>query len=204
MSEIYIILLDRSNNTKEKISIIKPKTYQELLNQIKQNFKSLPGNYEIFYFDNKNKVKINNNGIYKKIGDIIFIRELDNNILDLSVFEKNYNILSESKQDILDQKYNCILCQVIIKNEKPYLCYNCQKIFHEKCLKDWDMKCKEKNISLSCPNCRKELPLEKWNKKLDFEDNKKENAILINKINDFKLINTMVNNINEIKDKKIK
>ena len=48
----------------------------------------------------------------------------------------NYNKLSESKQDILDEKYNCYICNSNIKNENPYFCYICQKIFHEKCLKD--------------------------------------------------------------------
>ena len=38
--------------------------------------------------------------------------------------------LAESKQDILDEKYNCNICTIIIKKEKPYLCYKCQKIFH--------------------------------------------------------------------------
>ena len=87
--------------------------------------------------------------------------------------------------------------QFIIKNENPYYCYKCQKIYHEKCLKEWDNKCKKENKILSCPNCRNELLIEKWNKKLDYENNRKNEANIIeNKINN--------NIINMIKDKKIK
>ena len=80
----------------------------------------------------------------------------------------------------------CILCSTFIKKEKPFFCYSCQKIFHEKCLKDWDEKCKRQNKTLTCPNCRNELPFEKWNKKLDYEDDRKFNANLMNEINKLK------------------
>ena len=79
--------------------------------------------------DNK-EIKINNEETFKKVIDILFIREIDKAMLEQSLFSLNYDKLSESQQDILDQKYNCILCTIIIKNEKPYLCYKCQKIFH--------------------------------------------------------------------------
>ena len=81
---------------------------------------------------------------YKMIKDIIFIKEINNDDLEKSIFSINYDKLSESKQDILDEKYNCNICSIIIKNEKPYFCDKCQKIFHEKCLKDWDNKCNYK------------------------------------------------------------
>jgi len=91
--------------------------------------------------------------------------------------------------------------QFIIKNENPYYCYKCQKIFHEKCLKEWDNKCKKENKILSCPNCRNELLIEKWNKKLDYENNRKNEANIMNKIYENKINNNI---INMIKDKKIK
>ena len=183
-----IFLLDNQNNTKEEINIIKPNTYQELLEQIQQKFLNISKYFEIFFIDSNNKeIKINNEINYKKIKDIIFIRELNKSILEQSLFDINYNKLSESKQEILDEKYNCILCSIIIKNENPYLCYKCQKIFHEKCLKDWDKKCKSQNKNLECPNCRNELEIEKWNKKIDHDDNRKEEANLMNKINEYEI-----------------
>ena len=39
MSYIYIILLDKSNITKEEANIIKPNTYKDLLIQIDQKLK---------------------------------------------------------------------------------------------------------------------------------------------------------------------
>ena len=199
-----IFLLDNSNNTKEETNMPKPKSYLEFLQQIKSKFKNMPEYYEIFMLDEDNKeIKINNEETFKKVVDILFIREIDKAMLEQSLFSLNYDKLSESQQDILDQKYNCILCTIIIKNENPYLCYKCQKIFHEKCLKDWDKKCKLQNKNLECPNCRNELPIEKWNKKLDYEENRKDNALLMEKINEYKLSNNMNININLIKDKKM-
>ena len=64
------------------------------------------------------------------LNNILFIREKNKKDLKQSLFEINYNKLSESKRDILDDKYNCILCLILIKNENPFLFYKCQKKFH--------------------------------------------------------------------------
>ena len=200
-----IYLLDNLNRTKSRVNIIKPKSFQQLLIQINQIFRNISKYYELFIIDTNNKeIKIDNQGKYNIIGNTLFIREVNKDLVEQSLFERNYNQLTESKQEILDNKYNCTICAIIIKNEKPYLCYKCQKIFHDKCLKDWDKACKSHNKKLSCPNCRNELPLEKWNKKLDYEDNRKDDANLMNKINEYKINNNMNNNINKIKDEKIK
>ena len=104
MSLINIFLLDDSNNSKSELKIIKSKTYIELLNQIKQKFEIIPENYEIFILDDKNnEIKIDNEINYNKIEDILFIREINKNILEKSLFDLNYNKLSESMQDKLDE-----------------------------------------------------------------------------------------------------
>ena len=202
MSTIDVILLDDSINPKEEITLEKPKEYQKLLKKLKQKFENLPKYYETFILDKDNKeIKINNEEEYTMTEDILFIREVKkNNNLEQSLYDINYDKLSESKQEILDEKYNCILCSIVIKNEQPYLCYKCQKIFHEKCLNDWDKECKSQNKNLMCPNCRNELSIENWNKKLDYEEDKKFIANLMNKIND----NELNKNLLIIKDKKIK
>ena len=142
MSYIYIILLDKSNITKEEANIIKPNTYKDLLIQINQKLKKIPKNYELYIIDKNNvEIKINNEDNYKIIEDILFIREIEKINLNPSIFQINYNKLSESKQEILDEKYNCILCSNVIKHEQPFFCYKCQKIFHNNCLNDWDNKC---------------------------------------------------------------
>ena len=134
-----IFLLDSSNNTQEEANIIRPKNYQKLLEQLNQNLKNLPENYELFFFDeNNNEVIINNEEKYKKVGNMLFVRKSNKKLIQESMFQMNYDKLSESKRELLDEKYNCILCSVIIKKENPYLCYKCQKIFHDKCLKGWD------------------------------------------------------------------
>ena len=204
MSRIDIFLLDNLNNTKEELNMIKPKTYQELLSQLRKGLKNLPKYYEIYIIGKNNEeIKINNEDNYRNIEDFLFIREINQNILDESLYALNYKRLSESQQDKLDDKFNCLLCSMVIKKENPYLCYQCQKIFHIKCLDNWDKKCKQENKKFFCPNCRNELPKENWNKKIDYEGNRKDNANLMNKINEFKLNNNMNNNINIIKDKKI-
>ena len=201
MSEINIFLLDISNNIKEDINIIKPKTFQEILEQIRKKANNFPELFEIFILDKENNdIKIDNEEKYKMVEDILFIREIDKNNLEKSLFELNYNKLSESKQDLLNEEYSCICCTVIIKNENPYLCYKCQRLIHEKCLKEWNEKCKIQNKNLSCPNCRNELPIENWNKKLNFEDNRKDKADMLNKIREYRLNKNMNKNINKIKD----
>ena len=204
MSKIDIFLLDNLNNTKNEVSMIKPNSYQELLNQLGKKIKNLPKYYEIYIIGKNNEeIKINNEETYKSIEDFLFIREIDKDILDESLYAMNYKILSESQQDKLDEKFNCILCSMVIKNENPYFCYQCQNIFHIKCLDNWDNKCKQENKKFCCPSCRNELPKENWNKKVDFEGNRKDNANLINKMNEYKLYNNMKDNINFIKEKKI-
>ena len=205
MSIISIFILDDSNITKSELKMIKSKTYEEFLNQIRLKCNIIiPENYEMFILDDKNnQIKINNKINYNKIKDILFIREINKNALQQSIYDINYNTLSESKQNILDEKYNCLICSVLIKNENPYLCYKCQKIFHIKCLKDWDNKCKQQNKNLICPNCRNELPIEKWYKKIDHEENRKEYANLMNLISELKSNNNIDNRIDFLKDKKI-
>ena len=184
---LILFLLDKSKNTKESRKIIRPKTYEELLDLLNKIFINIPESYEIYYSDEENKeIIINNEEKFKQAGDILFIKESVNDLLQQSNYEKNYDKLSESKQDVLDEKYNCVLCASRIKNENPFFCYKCQKIFHEKCMKDWDAKCKAQNKNLTCPNCRNELPFEKWIKKLGFEEDRKFISELISIINDLK------------------
>ena len=205
MSSISVFLLDNSNNFKSKTSMKKPSTYKELINQIKSEFKDMAKNYEIFIIDKqKNDIKINSEEKYKLINDeVIYIRELDKKSFKLSVFGNNFKKLTQSKKQKLEEKFSCILCCTFIKNENPYFCYNCQNIYHEKCLKDWDNKCKSQNKILSCPNCRKELPLEQWKKKLNFDENRNDVANLMNKINEYRNDKNLRKNINVLNDNKI-
>ena len=203
MSKINLFLLDDLNNKIGEVNIVKPNSFKDLINVLKSKIKYLPELYEIFIIDKNNNEEIINDEKYNIIDDILFIRKINTNNLDKSIFHINYDKLSESGQEILDEKYSCLLCTIIIKNENPYLCYNCQKLFHEKCLKDWDKNCKKQENDLTCPICRNNLPIEKWNKKLDYEENRKENANLMNKMNLYKIKNNMNNNINLINERKI-
>ena len=101
-----------------------------------------------------------------------------NNIAQ-SVFEKHYDNLSESKQDLLNQKYNCSICFEIIKHENPFMCYVCQKLFHQACLKNWNERQKQLRKALSCPNCRNELPWEKWKEKRNHDENRTQDAEIL-------------------------
>ena len=117
MTKVDIFLLDNSSVTIEEISIMKPKTYKELLIRLRKKMKALPEYYDIFiYIDNK-EIIINNEDTYKITEDILFIREFDKNILKQSLFEKGYNKLSESNKEILEEKYNCNICSILIKKE---------------------------------------------------------------------------------------
>ena len=139
-NKLIISLLDDFNNTIEKISYIKPNNFDELLIIINKNFKNLPKNYNIYYKYESNKdTIINNNDEYKTSNKILFIKDIKDLSLSKSTdsfFSSNYKKLSESQQEELDEKYNCIIYELSIKNESPLLCYQCQKIFHKKCLDD--------------------------------------------------------------------
>ena len=194
------ILLDKSNNIIEEISLEKPKVYQELIGILKNKLKKIPKFFIILVQSLEgNEIIIKSEQEYKLVKDIIFIREINKNNLNNSIFSLNYNRLSESKQEILDEKYNCSICFKNIKNENPLFCYKCQKIFHNKCLVDWDKKNKRQNKNLSCPNCRNELPLEKWEHKLGFEDDRKNEADKMDKFAQYDLII----NLNKSQEKKI-
>ena len=142
MSDMFnIILLDNSNKIIEETKMIKPKLFNELKSQLYQTFNKLPNHYIIFHLDeNNNECIINDMKTYDLSKDILFIREINDNDLNKSIFEINYQKLSESKKEILDYKYNCFICSDNIKNENPLFCYKCQKIFHGNCLIDWDLK----------------------------------------------------------------
>ena len=106
-----IYLLDNLNRTKAGVNIIKPKTLQQLLNQINQIFRNISKYYELFIIDKNNQeIKIDNQVKYNITGDTLFIREINKDIVEQSLFERNYNQLSEAKQEILDNKYNCTIC----------------------------------------------------------------------------------------------
>ena len=168
MSEnVEIFLVDNSFNIIEKNKILRPKKYEFLISKIKIHFKKLPQDFIIFYLEpNYEEKLITSNKDYDSSKNIIFIQKKENN-LDESLYQINYNELTEEAQEKLDEKFTCSICSNSIKNENPYFCYECQKIFHVKCLKDWDEKRKKLKENLNCMCCRKELPLDQWKQKID-------------------------------------
>ena len=103
-----------------------------------------------------------------------------NNNIAQSVFEKNYNQIPESKKEILNQKYSCGICLEIVKYENPFLCYECQKIFHHSCLEHWDESQKQIDKVLSCPNCRNESPIEDWKVLRNYDEMRTKDALILN------------------------
>ena len=190
--KLDILLLDKSGNTIEELQIKKPETYYEFLNIIKSKMK-LPENYNIYFQNENEKIIINNNENYKLAKDKLFIH---NNDLNASIYSNNYGELSGVEQEILDEKYNCIICKEKIKN-KQLMCYQCQNIYHKKCLEEWDNSCKSDNKTFSCPKCKYELPLIKWKAKVNYEDEKNNEAIMLVELNKNK------NKIKEIIDNNI-
>ena len=164
--------------------------YKHLVNRIEQKFKKLPKKYQIYIDDYNKEIIIDNEEKFKLISSVVFIREIKDNINDLgqSIFQNFYDKLSEEEKEKFDEKYNCVICETLIKNENPLFCYQCQIICHYQCLKDWDSKVKKQNQKLKCPKCNKELPFEKWKKKLYFEDNRINEAIYLEEINKSKLL----------------
>ena len=188
MSALDIFLLDNSNNIIEEINVKKPKTYQGLVNLIKKKLKKLPNHFNIFYQSPNNKnIIINSNKEYNLSINILFVKEIKENKLQLnnsinSDNSFNYDILS---QDLIDELYSCFICSELIKHENPLFCYSCQKIFHQQCLKNWDNKRRAINENLNCPNCRKELPFEQWQKIKGYEEKRKTDATILNRLSHY-------------------
>ena len=187
MSELDIFLLDDSNNLVEETNIRKrPSTFQELMNTIRSKFKQLPSHYVLFYTgENSTDQIIHNDKDYKKVEDIIFIRKIKP-VADLnaSIFTRNIEKLPVQQKVKFTNKYTCSICSNLIKDENPLFCYVCQKIFHHECLQYLDKQRKENSRKLNCPNCKKELPLEEWKAKLDFEEIRKNDAEIMNLLNE--------------------
>ena len=184
MSFIDVFLLDNSNNTIEVISIDRPNTYEELNTALKNNLKNLPSLYTIYFpLSNDSEFIIDNDENYSQSQDILFVRQKIPSTLNVSLFTKNLNKLSVNKKDIIIQKYTCSICGEIIKKEAPLFCYLCQKMFHSECLKGWAEARKQQSKKLNCPNCRKELPLENWKAKLDFDEIRKNDAEIMDLLN---------------------
>ena len=204
--KIDIFLLDKTNNLIEEINIIKPKTYQILNATLKNNLKNLPEFFTLFYPSaNNREIEIHNDEEYQLLKDTLFIRETEKIDLGKSIFDLAYGALDESKRDILDEKYNCFICSENIKHENPLFCYICQKIFHYKCLENWSKQKQKINEKLKCPYCNKELPLEEWKQKLDFEENKHKDAELINQLKRDNMIkNEIFDKFKEYKNKSSK
>ena len=60
------------------------------------------------------------------------------------------------------------------------------------------MKKRLQNEELSCPDCRNKLPLQQWKQKLDYEDNRKEIAEIMNKLYQLKLEKNLDNSVKKI------
>ena len=185
---LNILLFNQSDYLIEEVRIEKPKTYNDLLDNILKLIKYLPNNYEIYFLNNHQNMLLNNKENYKLVKNIIFINEINNqDELVLSQSQK------EEKNEIED-KYTCSICKEKITEDKPLLCYQCQAIYHKKCLKKWDKACILQQVDFSCPKCKFNLPLSDWKEKINYKEEINNESISDNNKNKNKKI---------IKDNKI-
>ena len=183
---IDIIIFDEANEIIDKSLIQKPKNYEQLLIRLKNLFPNFPKKFKIFYYSSdNNEIEVNNEEGYKSIKDILYIKKLKS--VAESIFTTNYNKIDNSIKEIINKKYNCLICSQLIKREKPYICNNCQKIFHHKCLEGFDKECKQINQNFHCPNCKSGLAIEKWRTEVDFEDIRYNDALFMDIINEQEL-----------------
>ena len=180
---IDIIIFDEDNKIIDKSLIQKPKNYEQLLIRLKNLFPNFPKKFRIYYYSpDNNEIAVKNEEDYKTIKDILYIKKLKP--IAESIFTTNYNKIDNSIKEIMNKKYNCLICSQLIKREKPYLCNNCQKIYHHMCLEGYDKECKQNNQNFHCPNCKNELAIENWRTEVDFEDNRYNDALFMDLINE--------------------
>ena len=198
-AKIALYLVDNAGKIIEAITVKKPKSFNELIDIVKAYMKKLPNYYSYFYQVNNEKIVVNSEETYKQVKTVLFIREVKN--IKESIFSSNYNKLSYTKQRTIDDKFNCHICEDNIKdieNDKPLICYQCQRLFHRKCLERWNEECIAKNKKLNCPICKFELPLDEWKEKVNYEDERKNEANIMKELNQNKFEQNMTNNINMI------
>lgn len=198
---IHIFLVDNQRNKLQRIFIRKPDTFQKLVNDIKRSFKNLPESFIVYYIKANKDTEIKNDDELKKCRNgTLFVREKerDQNAqngqnapkeqipIKESVFSKKLKELSEEQRKLITNKYLCLICSEIIKREKPYMCYTCQKLFHHDCLKKWAEQCKSKGKILTCPNCRSKKTLKDWKEKIDFEELKEDDVQYMELITNYK------------------
>ena len=183
-SNFIIVLVDKFMNKIKEYKISRPKLFEDLKKYVEKNISK---NFLLLeYLDLNDNSEIKNQEEYDLYAEhILYVRKIESgeNISE-SMFTRNFNKLSESKKEKISLKYTCSICLELIKNEKPFFCYVCQKIFHRKCLEDWEKQLNERNDTLSCPNCRNKLPLKGWKEKLDFKENRENDAYLMSRMND--------------------
>ena len=181
---IDVIILDESNEIIDKSLIQKPKSYDDLLIRLKNLFQNnLPQKFKIYYYSSdNNQIEVNNEEGYKTIKDLLYIKKKQS--IKQSIFTTNYNKIDNSIKEIINKKYNCLICSQLIKREKPYICNNCKKIYHHKCLEGFDKECKQNNQNFHCPNCKTELAIENWRTEVDFEDIRYNDALFMDLINE--------------------
>ena len=185
MDEIVTItLIDNSGNTIDESQIEKPYTYEDLLNSLRDAFANCPKYFTVFYKSSSGKeIEIHTNEEYLLSNDELYIRKIELNNLNESIFTRVYNKLPDEKKDILNEKYNCVICMSMVKEENPYFCYVCQKIFHSRCLEFWSKEKKSHGQIMTCPNCRYKLTFKEWKKKLDYEKSRQSDKEIINQLN---------------------
>lgn len=122
--KISIFLIDETNNIKGEKIIKKPNSYNEFISSLKKEFPQLPTYYKILFQKKENDLKeINDDREYILADSVFFIKEINKNDLGKSIFSLNYNKLSESNQELLDERFKCFICSELIKNEDPPFCY---------------------------------------------------------------------------------
>ena len=174
---LNILLFNQSDYLVEELRIEKPKTYNDLLDNISKLIEHLPNNYEIYFLNNHQNMLLNNKENYKLVKNIIFINEINN---------PDELVLSQSKKEEkneIEDKYTCNICREKITEDKPLLCYQCQVIYHKKCLKKWNKACSLQQVDFSCPKCKFHLPLSDWKEKINYEEEINNEFISNNDIN---------------------
>jgi hypothetical protein len=202
--KLYVFLLEADNSIAEEKIINKPEAYVQLIKALKDNIIKLPRekkDFSLFYFcpnsDNIYEEKsINRSSDYKTMNDTLLIRVNETAGNPKSPLSLTYDQLTQDKKKIIDERYVCKICSDFIE-EKPLFCPECQKIFHQKCLENWEEKSKKNKNDFSCPFCKNEIPLNEWKQKLYHDENIKNDIKIMNQI----MIYDLINLINERKIK---
>ena len=100
-ANLNIIYLNESNNIYGGATIVKPKSYDKLIQKLQKLYPNFNEQYVLLIIENGQEIIVDGDKQYSLIKNKIYLRKLGENNSQKSMYEVNYEKLSESNKSII-------------------------------------------------------------------------------------------------------